>query len=372
MEHIDIAIAGAGIIGLATALELAAAGLRVVVFERGHAMCECSWAAAGMLAASDPENPSSLRQLSELSHSLYPGFLANIARLSGEKIPIRTTQTLHGAHTLPPKAEALSAEAIHTIAPGLRQSDLKFFLLEEQSLDPRDLTQALPAAATAAGITLHEQTAVTAVVPQSGSVRIKTTRGEWSAAHFINACGAWASGLTSIPVAPRKGQVLLVEIPEAFSHRLSVVLRIPDIYLVPRDGRRVLIGATVEDAGYDKHIDPAVIAALHNAAAHLWPPIRSARVVEAWAGLRPAAPDSLPVIGPAVDHIIDTDRKNTGNTAPESTQNTRSWLAIGHFRNGILLAPGTARLLRQMILNEPLSIDATAFNANRFTASLAQ
>ena len=366
MQRTDVAIAGAGIIGLASALELAAAGLRVVVFERGHAMRECSWAAAGMLAASDPENPSSLRQLSELSLSLYPEFLANIEQLSGKKIPIRTTQTLHATHDLPSHVEPLRPQAIQAIAPGLQSNGLQCFLLEEQSLDPRDLTEALPAAAAAAGVTLQEHTAVTAVVPQSDSVKIQTTRGEWTAAHFINACGAWASNLNSVPVAPRKGQIFLVECnaPEL----LRVALRTPQVYLLPRGNGRIIIGATVEDAGYDKHIDPATITALHEAAADLWSPVRSARVVESWAGLRPATPDSLPVISPA----IDIDAKDMANAAPESRQNAHSWLAIGHFRNGILLAPGTARLLRQMILKELLSIDTAAFHANRFTASLAR
>ncbi len=101
MKHADAVIAGGGIIGLASALELASAGLHVVVFERGHAMRESSWAAAGMLAGTDPENPDALRSLSELSLRIYPEFLAMVEDLSGKKIPIRTTQTLQGAHTFP-------------------------------------------------------------------------------------------------------------------------------------------------------------------------------------------------------------------------------------------------------------------------------
>lgn len=364
MERADIAIAGAGIIGLAAALELASAGKRVVVFERGRAMRECSWAAAGMLAANDPENPPPLHELSEFSLSLYPRFLANIERLSGKKVPIRTAQTLHGGHTLPPKAEVLSPEAIQAVAPGLETGGLKFFLLEEQSLDPRDLTEALPEAAKAAGIALFERTTVTSVAPHTGSIKIQTTRGVWTAENFINAAGAWSSSLTGISIVPRKGQALLVEIPEAFSHQLTVVLHTPNVYLVPRDDQRILIGATVEDAGYDKQTDPTVIAALQNAAAELWPPIRHARIVETWAGLRPASADSLPVIGIDERSVDEDDRT--------SDQTSRLWLAIGHFRNGVLLAPGTARLLRQMILNEPLSIDTSAFHANRFIVSLAQ
>ena len=362
MKYADAAIAGGGIIGLAAALELASAGLRVVVFERGYAMRESSWAAAGMLAGSDPENPAALRSLSELSLSVYPEFLAMVEELSNQEIPIRTTQTLQGGHTFPRKAEQLSAEARNSIAPGLQPDDLKFFLLAEQSLDPRDLVSALPTAAKAAGVTLLEQTTVTAITSQPLSVQISTTQGEWSAANFINACGAWASDLAGVPIAPRKGQMILVEHPEQHPG-LTTVLRTPELYLVPRGNRRIVVGATVEDAGYDKQIDPSAVAALHNAAAQLWPPLREARIIDTWAGLRPASADFLPIIGTGLE---------TGMKASEGEPSPRSWLALGHFRNGILLGPGTARLLRQMILQEPASIDASAFRANRFIAPVAR
>lgn len=348
MKHTEVAIAGAGIIGLSAALELSAAGLRVTVLERGRAMRESSWAAAGMLAANDPENPEVLQRLSRFSVGLYPEFLQRVEQLSGESVPVRTSYALQGAHELPPGIAAASDEAIQAIAPDLQQKRLKFFLLEEQSIDPRDLARALPDAAMVAGVALQEETAVTGVENGPGQIRIKTAQGEWAADNFINACGAWASELADISIAPRKGQMLLVESPQP----LTATLRTPHLYLVPRGDGRIVIGATVEHAGYDKVVDPEAIAALHAAAAELWPPVRSARVLDTWAGLRPATRDALPVIGPAGERGC--------------------WLALGHFRNGIMLAPGTARLLRQMICGETPGVDPEPFSAARFAASIAR
>lgn len=361
MGHADVAIAGAGIIGLATALDLAATGLRVVVFERGQAMRECSWAAAGMLAANDPETPPALRELSEFSLQLYPEFLATIEPLSGQTIPIRTSQALQGMDVAPPGMDSLSHDGIRAIVPDLRPGSFNFVLLEERSLDPRDLVRALPEAVKASGVTLLEQVKVISIRPQSRSVRIQTTQGEWSALNFINACGAWASDLANIPISPRKGQILLVESPEP----LTVTIRTPDVYIVPRDGLRVVIGATVENVGYDKQLDPAAISWLQKAAAALWPPLRNARVLDSWTGLRPATPDSLPIIGPSDAIDDETGVSDSRTTAP-------IWQALGHFRNGIMLAPGTARVLRQMILKQPLGIDCGAFAASRFSGSFVR
>ncbi|WP_350448956.1 NAD(P)/FAD-dependent oxidoreductase [Paracidobacterium acidisoli] len=344
----DVVIAGAGIIGLATALALADAGLHVVVFERGTAMSESSWAAAGMLAGCDPENPAALRELSLLSLALYPEFLARIEELSGETIPLRTRQTLQGTDHLPFDLRALKAAEAEALAPGLRTGGQSFTLLDEHSLDPRDLGQALPAAARAAGVELHEGVAVNAVHSGGDGVVVETTAGPLTARHFVNAAGAWAgspgtSAGASLPVAPRKGQMLAVELPGEV--QLRCVLRTPELYIVPRGGGRYVIGATVEDLGFDKQVFPAQIDALLASAATLWTPLRGARIVETWAGLRPGTADGLPVIDRVAPGIL---------------------VAAGHFRNGILLAPATARAVRELIGGRRPAVELSAFRANRF------
>ncbi len=357
METADVVIAGAGIIGLSVAVDLATHGLRVVVCERGRPMAEASCAAAGMLAANDPENHPELSELGRLSLSVYPSFLARIEGLSGRSVPLRTSATIQ----VVPAAKAgfsashagfrwLSQAEAGTLEPDLLAPGRRFLLLDEPSLDPRDLCVALPAAALAAGVSLLEQTSVLSVEADEAGVTVRTPTSAIRAAHFVNCAGAWAEspalGRLSAghsQIAPRKGQMAAVRLRGL--ERLTRVLRAPEIYLVPRGDGRVVIGATVENAGFDKSVHPHAIAGLLRLAAGLWPPVASAEVIESWAGLRPGSADELPLIG--------------------RTAHPHCWIAGGHFRNGMLLAPGTARALSHAIREEAAEIDLAPFDPQR-------
>jgi glycine oxidase len=347
----DVVIAGAGIIGLSTALELVARGLRVIVLERGQAMTEASWAAAGMLAAHDPENLPELRPLSDLSISLYPDYLNTIESLSGLQVPLRTSRTLLGSGQDHAFDNALPLPEIARYVPNLNAAGRTFQLLKEHSLDPRDLCAASPKAAAAAGVSLVEQSPVTTVQGTARGVEITTPQAAWSSAHFINCCGAWAGAISNLPsIEPRKGQIAIVKLPP--HHSLDCVIRTPELYLVPRGDGRVVIGATVEHAGFDKSVHEATIQTLLDEAAALWPPVREAQIVETWAGLRPGSSDELPIMGACGDE--------------------NCWIASGHFRNGILLAPATARVMSELLLGEQPSIDLAPFRCDRFaTASVS-
>lgn len=344
----DVILAGGGIIGLSTALELAQNGMRVTVLERERAMLEASWAAAGMLAAHDPENPSALQAFSDFSLSLYPGYLDTLEKLSGLKIPLRTSGTLQGSEKDHRFDSSLSAEEIASHLPGLMAEGRSFFWLEEHSVAPRDICAALPKAAQAAGVRIIEHAPVLSVRSGASAVTVTTSDVTYSAQHFINCCGAWAGNISNLPtIEPRKGQMITVQLPPEI--RLPCVIRTPELYLVPRGDGRVVIGATVEHAGFDKSVLETTVQTLLDDAAALWPPIRDARVIESWAGLRPGSADGLPVIGLSGE--------------------PHQWVATGHFRNGILLAPATARLMRQLLVGEAPSVDLQAFRCDRFAVA---
>ena len=312
METVDVIVAGGGIIGLSAALELARNGFRVRVIEKGRAMAEASWAAAGMLSPNDPDHPAELAQLAALSFRLYPEYLSMVELLSGRLVPLRTQATLvtsrlgSGFHTKETMAcPGLSAQEAERRIPGLLTDGRSFCWVEEPSLDPRDLCTALPLAAVAAGVELQQETEVLAVTSRDSSVEVRTQSGTVSAGAFVNCCGAWAADVRypgqehppAAAVEPRKGQMIAVRVPPPLD--LPYVLRSPEIYLVPRGQGLIVIGATVERAGFDRRVEPLVVERLRAQAAELWPPIASAPVVESWSGLRPGTSDGLPLIGSA-------------------------------------------------------------------------
>lgn len=330
----DVVVAGAGLIGLSCALELRAAGLQVTVVERGRAGRQASWAAAGMLAAHDTENPASLRPFAERSIALYPHFLNIIEDLGGLHVPFETEWTLeqadgwrHHRTTLP----SLAGEGFRRIA--------------EHSVDPRHLLDALLLATSAAGITLREDTPVRGAYQATGGITLRAGNDLLQTGCFLDCTGAWSTP----PVHPAKGQMLKVHAPGAMhtGGLGNIVVRTPDVYLVPRLDGTVVIGATVEDAGFDRTVFEEDIQHLRREAAHLLPSLRDADEVERWSGLRPDTPDHLPILG------------RTGES---------SFVATGHFRNGVLLAPATAQVMAEVILQEETSVSISPFHPDRFTA----
>jgi glycine oxidase len=348
MQHPDICIAGGGVIGLSLALELHHRGLRVTVLERGNPFAEASTAAAGMLAANDPDNPPQLRPLADLSLSLYPAFLDRLHTLSGIRVPFHTHTTLQALPSHVAANDILTANDLARLLPSLHPGAHRFVLLDELSLDPRELAATLLAAVRATTIDLRPHTPVLSLQSHSNSIEVHTATGALHAAHFIDCTGAWAAATSSLGVAPKKGQMFAVCLPSSLT--LQLVVRTPEVYIVPRTANssehRAIIGATIEDAGFDKTVRPADIAKLHALAASLLPQLASVPILEAWAGLRPSTPDGLPLLGAL------------------PTQSNHH-IATGHYRNGILLAPATAHLMAQAIAGEQSSLDLSPFSPSR-------
>lgn len=316
---LQVVVAGAGIIGLTVARELARAGARVTVVDPRPPASEASWAAAGMLSpSSDVHPPGAFRDLCLAARNLYPEYVAELERETSRPVGLRA----HGA---------IVASMHGSVQEALREPEMiwrpALFYPEDMSVDNRLLTRALVESCRSRGV--HFLTAAARAVEPGAAILESGERIAGNA--IINAAGSWAAQIqapgVSIQVRPVKGQMAAVR-PQGWT--LRCIVRDEHIYLVPRDDGRILLGSTMEEAGYDKTVDPQVIRGFLEAGGRLVPKVRNAPLVETWAGLRPATPSGLPLIGP--------------------TSLPGCYLATGHLRNGILLAPLTARLLAETIL----------------------
>lgn len=347
MNSWDIIIAGAGLIGVSLALELRDQGARVLVLERGEPGREASSAAAGMLAASDPETPPALRELAFESARIFPEYVRKVEDLSGLKTDFRRQGTIvfSKSYAAVENAKRLSPDDLRRLEPSLQSHGQPAFLVQEDSVDPRLLMQAVVRAAQSRGIEIRRNSEVREFRARGDVVDVITTAGVLAAAAAVNCRGAWSGA----PVKPRKGQMLYLQ---PGSHDLlQHVVHAPEAYIVPRSSGRILVGATVEDVGFDTTVDPSTIQGLLKHASKYLPELEASSIVETWAGLRPGTPDDLPILGPA--------------------NVSRVFLASGHFRNGILLAPITAKIMAEIVTGKPASLDISPFAVSRFAVTKA-
>jgi len=372
-RDLDVVVVGGGVIGLSCAWRLAQRGARVAVVERGEPGCGATRVAAGMLAPvgeltfGEPE----LLELTLAAARLYPEFTAELEAAGGEPTGYEQLGALHLAldrdeaaqlrrvhdlqRSLELKAEWLPPRRCRDLEPGLTPSfHGGVFASGEAAVDPRALTMALVAAVLAEGVEVLTGTEVVDGIFVGDRLRGVRARTRTEASgHFdaqsesnrpleeelraetvVLASGAWSGATHWLPeharppVRPVKGQVLELRRRDG-EPPANRILASERVYLVPRVDGRLIVGATVEEMGYDTAVTAGGVHELLREAYRLLPDVAEMELIGATAGLRPGTPNNLPIVGPgAIDGLV---------------------LATGHFRNGILLAPLAAEAIADVL-----------------------
>lgn len=354
MTTYDAAIAGGGIIGLSVAYELAKTGRKVAVVDRGPLHGEAVSAAAGMLGAeAESHHGGAFFEMCKWSRGLYRSWAEELKDRSGVSIEYVPEGIIRAALDEADEAELLaraawnseaewlSPEEIVRMEPEVASGELRggYYFRHDHQVHPLRLATALRRACAALDVAFHEDRPVTSLLKEGNRVTgLQTSAGPIFAQQTVVAAGSWSSSLLSphgidLPVFPVKGQCYSVAPEKPLTRR---TLFVQGCYLVPKMDGTIWVGATQEEAGYDKTPTVGAMAALHAKAVRLLPAMERARFVRTWAGLRPGTPDGLPWIGfvPGVDGLL---------------------VATGHYRNGILLAPATGRLVKELASGEPCS-----------------
>lgn len=349
MKTWDVIILGGGIIGMSLARELRKHGAEVLIVERSQPGREASWASAGMLAPSGSRLSEALAPLTRASAQMFPEFVHEIEDESGTRVDLRRDGAIVTAEEADKRNASgeLSESELRSLEPNLAYRPGLHFV-EESSVDTRALMSALVAAAKHRNVHFASGSPALEVSGSGSQLAVKTERSEYVAPAVVNCCGAWAGLLAAnktihVPVRPVKGQMLCLAAPRR--DFLKHTVRSTEVYLVPRSDGRILVGATVEEA-FDKRVQPEVIQRFHQLAANFAPELGEARMLEAWAGLRPGTRDNLPVLG--------------------KTPLPGYSVASGHFRNGILLAPVTAMIMANLVRGLESPFDLTPFSLKRF------
>ena len=361
----DVVVAGGGVIGLSVARELARSGLKATIVERGRVGREASHAAGGMLAPqSEADGEDAFFRLQCASRDLYPSFAEELFEETGLSIELDRTGTLYLGFNEEDAAELerryrwqsrakltierLTSGEVRALEPRVSPHvllGLRF--ARDWQVENRRLVAALAASVEKQNVRILTGTEATGVRLEGDRVRgLETSRGLVEADAVVLAAGAWTSLLPCTtrphgapsalplralpghpPIEPVRGQMLCLEAhPPLCAH----VIYSPRGYLVPRRDGRLLAGSTTERAGFEKLLTLEGVRAMAQHALEIAPAIAQLPIVDAWAGLRPCADDEWPVLG-------------------ASTEARGLFYATGHYRNGILLAPLTARLIADLV-----------------------
>jgi glycine oxidase len=368
----DVIIVGGGLIGCAIALRLAQNKTRVTVFERTEPGCEASSAGAGMIAPQgETLDPDAFYDLCAASRDLYPEFVAEIEDASGQSVNFVHRGSLMVAADEPGRVELkriydrqtsaglplqrLSAEEAHRACPGLSPEILEAVVVPgDHWLDNEALARSLHAACLSAGVIFRLHTVVNRFVAHKNRVEAieavadgQPAPSYHSAAAFVLAAGAWSGHAVAslelhLPVVPCRGQMIELDGAGDF----PVTVRAGHYYIVPRSNGRIVAGSTMEYVGYDKQVTGEGLLSILHGVSTFVSVLKQWRFRRAWAGLRPDTKDHRPVLGLGrFENLI---------------------FATGHFRNGILLTPVTARLISDLLLSGSTSFPIDDYSPARF------
>lgn len=365
----EVIIIGGGVIGLTIARALAQHGVhQITLIERGRLGAEASWAAGGILAPQvEVDHNDAFFQLACASRDLYPEFAASLKEETGVDVQLDTTGTLCLGFT--PKDETelrhryewqqgeglevewLTGEQVRRLEPCVSDKVVcGLHFPRDYQIDNRRLLNALVRANEELGIQLITGLSVKAIrIEHERVCGVETASGFVDAPMVVVAAGAWSSLIDlprspSFQIEPVRGQMLCFSAsPQIARH----VIYSSSGYLVPRLDGRVLAGSTSEHAGFDKRVSKEGIDAIRSMALEIVPATAALPMIDSWAGFRPRAKDDFPVLGSSVEAA-------------------GLFYATGHYRNGILLAPITGKVLADEIVDGIIPANLEAFSPNRF------
>lgn len=354
-----VVIVGAGVIGLLTGFNLAKAGVKVTVLDRQLAGKEASWAGGGIVSPLYPWRYSpAVTALAHWSQDFYPQLADELFGRTGADPEVHVTglywldlddeaQALAWAQQQGrPLSQVAVAEVYRRVPPlGPGFTSAIHMAGVANVRNPR-LVRALRAALERLpNVTLREHCAVRGFVHKQGSIAgVITEAGELSADQVVLTAGAWSGELLAtlgidLPVIPVKGQMILFKCAEDF---LPAMVLARTRYAIPRRDGHVLVGSTLEHAGFDKSPTEQALASLRASAVDLLPALAEAETVGHWAGLRPGSPEGIPFIGPVAEY-------------------PGLWLNCGHYRNGLVLAPASCQLLADLMLGHLPIVDPAPY-----------
>jgi len=351
--------------GCASALVLAKAGVRVVVLERSVPGAEASSAAAGILGAQvEAEKGDAFFELARMSRERYPVWAEDLRAATGIDVGYRRCGVLRVAlgkkmgddfahdvawqTAMGLTVESVDAMRLSSLEPKLSPTaSCGVLFADDGRIDPPRLLKALHIAAVQAGAEFRSGTYVRGVVSEGGAVRgVGLEDGARIAAEWVViAAGSWSTLVAGVPlqasaVRPARGQIVELQSREP---ELAHVVFGPGCYLVPREDGRMLVGSTLEFVGYRREVTARAVRDLLGAAIDLVPSLADATLGRTWSNFRPYAERGMPLIGPSeIRGLV---------------------LATGHHRNGILLAPITAEIVRAVVLGEKPPVDLAPFSA---------